>query len=113
MAVTVGPASPAGVTWTIDSGFAVLAVHNLTIGDNGNSTTRLTVIGNKPLIIVAGGSIVVNGVLDGGGHGVTVGPGGSGASAGTGQGGNSKAASAGNATGASGAGYGAAGGAGG
>src|SRR5581483_4976441 len=110
MAVNSTPMPPAGVTYTIDGGFAVLAVHSLTIGSNATATTKLSVTGTRPLIIVAGGTITVNGVLDAGAHGATAGPAGSASSAGSGAGGNSVAASSNNATGASGAGYGANGG---
>jgi hypothetical protein len=66
-ALTITPAAPAGVLLALDGDYVVLAVHSLTVGTAG-STTRLSAVGSRPLIIVAGTTIAVNGLLDVGGH---------------------------------------------
>ncbi len=78
------PAPPGGVIYAVDGSFAVVAVHNLTVAAN----VALRATGSRPLIIVAGGTIVVNGVIDGGARGVTPGPGGGAPGVGLGHGGN-------------------------
>jgi len=111
-ALTISPAAPSGVVFVADGSFAVLALNKLTLGNDASSSTKVRVIGSRPLVIVAGDSIIINGVLDGGGQGGQAGPAGGAAGIGSGAGGAGAPGTA-NATGGAGGGYGTSGGAGG
>ena len=72
VASAITPAPAAGVLYAVDGLFAVVAVHKLTVAAN----ISLSAKGSRPLIIVAGDTIVVNGLIDGGAHLAVAGPGG-------------------------------------
>src|SRR5262249_23553688 len=77
-AMTITPAAQSGIAFVVDGDLAVLAVHDLTVGNKNSAKTKLAIVGNRPLVIVSGGTILVHGLIDAGGHGKTPGAGGSG-----------------------------------
>jgi hypothetical protein len=74
-----GPA-PAGVAFAVDSGFAVLSVGEWLV----NKEIRVT--GNKALVVVAAGKVVIDNIIHGEAVGATPGPGGAGPGLGMGAG---------------------------
>lgn len=89
---------------------AVLHVGSLRV----DGTANVQVTGSRPLVIVAGDMVEIDGAIDAGGHGITPGPGGAASGMGSGAGGAGKHESSDDSdSGGGGAGYGTAGAAGG
>src|SRR5262249_20625758 len=114
-ALTIDGVAPTGGvtfdTWAQSPsgpGLAVLHVRALVVSTG--ATTR--VVGARPLVVVAGGDVAINGVLDASAHGSGAGAGGAAPANGTGHGGNGIAgpANSDSDSGGGGAGFGTAGG---
>src|SRR4051812_14021741 len=97
-----GAPAPAGVSFAVENGLAVLAASQVTVPSG--ATVRVT--GALPLVIVSRSSISIAGTLDASAHGTQPGAGGSGSSAGPGKGTNGASDNGGAASGGSGARYG-------